>query len=158
MNNNPANTNHPPPRRHRGSVSLRAGFSMLEVFVACTLLSSVLAVSTPLIVRHGRLLKAQRNYRLALDELSNQLERLRALPPAEMRSAAASVAPSEFAKAKLPGVKLRAELEAFDLGQRLTISATWNEVERERAPLSLAAWVFAEARAAAVDSAGEESP
>lgn len=158
MNKNPINLNRPPQRRPRGSFSLRAGFSMLEVFVACTLLSSVLAVSTPLIVRHGRLLKAQRNYRLALDELANQLERLRALPPAELGSAAASVAPSEFGKAKLPGVKLRAELQAFDLGQRLTVSATWSEVERERAPLSLAAWVFPEARAAAVDAAGEEMP
>lgn len=158
MNINPINMNRPPPCGPRGSFRLRAGFSMLEVFVACTLLSSVLAVSTPLIVRHGRLLKAQRTYRLALDELSNQLERLRALPPAELRSAAASVAPSEFAKAKLPGVTLRAELEAFDLGQRLTVFATWSEVERERAPLSLAAWVFAEPPAAAADVAEEETP
>ena len=62
----------------------RRGTSALEVLVSFILLGGVLAISTPLVVTHGRLLKAQRNYRMALDELSNQLDRLSALPSAEL--------------------------------------------------------------------------
>ena len=143
-----------PPRMH----GKRGAASVLEVFIACTLLSTVLGVSTPLIVKHGRLLKAQRDYRLALDELSNQLERLRALPPNDLREAAANVAPSEFARASLPGVTLRSQVETFDFGQRLTLFATWQEIEKDRAPLTLTIWIFAEQGNRGAASATEESP
>ena len=61
--------------RHDGNS--RRGFSMFDLFVAFTLLVAAMSMVAPLVVRHGQLLKSQRNYRLALDELSNQLERLR---------------------------------------------------------------------------------
>ena len=51
----------------------------MEMLVAFTLLTSVLALSAPLVVRHGRVLVTARHYRLALEELSNQMERLTAL-------------------------------------------------------------------------------
>jgi len=72
------------------------GTSALEVIVAFTLLSSVLAFSTPLVVRHGRLLTSQRDYRLALDELSNELERLTALSNEQLPAAVEQLTPSDF--------------------------------------------------------------
>jgi len=67
---------------NRSICGRRAGATSLEAMMGLTLLSAVLTFATPLIVRHGRLVTAQRNYRLALDEVSNQLERLRVLPGA----------------------------------------------------------------------------
>lgn len=141
-----------------GGVGRRTGTSSLEVLVACTLLSSVLAVSTPLVVKHGQLLKAQRDYRVALDELSNQLEQLQSLPDPRFDEAIAKIAPSDFAIARLPGLKLRAEVATVDTGQRLTLFANWKEIGRDRAPLTLAAWRFSDAEKLDRAAAPETSP
>lgn len=119
-----------------------AGTTSLEALVAFGLLSTVLALSTPLVVQHRRLLTAQRDYRLALDELSNQLERLTALPGSDLAPALDKLKPSGFAAAKLPGAELRGELAAADVGQRLTLRLSWDEPGRKAAPVVMAAWVF----------------
>lgn len=126
----------PPPRR-----SQRSGLSSLEVIVSLTLLTSVLALSTPLIVAHGRLLKAQRNYRLALDELSNQFDRMSALPAADLPRAMDEIAPSALASERLPGAVLRGQLAETDLGRRLTLEIWWDEPNRQAAPVRMTAWV-----------------
>jgi len=119
----------------------RSATTSLEVIVALTLLCGLLSFSTPLVVKHGRLLQAQRNYRLALDELSNQLERLSALPETELEDAVKQLAPSPFATAHLPGAELRGQLDSIDIGRRLTLRLSWDESERRKAPVALAAWL-----------------
>jgi hypothetical protein len=119
-----------------------SGISILEVLVSFTLLTSVLALSTPLVLRHGRVLVTARHYRLAFEELTNQLERLSALPEQEVRSAVESLAPSEFASAHLPGVELKGKLEPAEIGQRLTLEIVWDEPQRREAPLKMTAWLF----------------
>jgi hypothetical protein len=136
----------------------RPGTSTLEVIVAFTLLSGVLGALAPLVVKHRRLLTAQRDYRLALDEVSNQLERLTALPEGEISAALQSLKPSEFAVAKLPGAALRGELESIDYGQRLRLELTWDEPQRRGAPVSLAAWIVPQADIRAGARARSESP
>jgi hypothetical protein len=126
----------------------RRGASILEVLVACTLLSAVLSVATPLVIRHNRLLTAHHEYQMALDEVSNQLERLTALPAAELPPALEQLAPSELAAAHLNGAKLTGELEAAGQGQRLTLHLIWDEPQRKSAPVSLAAWIYRRADAA----------
>lgn len=127
---------------HKPTFARRAGASNLEVLVAFSLLSTVLAVATPLVIRHNRLLTAHRDYQLALDEVSNQLERLSALPPGELPEAIEKLTPSEFAAGHLPGAQLTGELAAADPGQRLTLRLTWDEPQRKVAPVTLAAWIF----------------
>jgi hypothetical protein len=117
--------------------------SSIEVFVGLTLLTTVLSLSAPLVVRHGRMLIGHRHYRIALDELTNQLDRLTALPVDEVPAAIQQLSPSEFAAARLPGVKLQSRLESADIGQRVILTITWDEPERRKAPISLAAWIIA---------------
>jgi hypothetical protein len=133
--------------RSRLSIRLRqcAGFSSLEVVVAFSLLTSVLALATPLIVAHGRLLSAQRDYRVALAEVSNQLERLSVLPASELAASIENLTPSSFAQQRLPGAKLRGELKSTDLGQRVALELTWDENNRHAAPVRLTAYVSEEA-------------
>ena len=114
---------------------------MLEVLVSLTLLMSVLSVSTPLIVRHGRLMTSQRQYRIGLDEVSNQLERLSALNEAELGRAIDVLTPSDFIAQRLPGAKLQGQLDATDLGRRLTVRLTWDGVQRGAATIAMAAWI-----------------
>ena len=88
----------------------------LDLLVAFTLLVTVISVATPLVVRHGRLLKSHRNYRLALDELSNQLDRLTALPLDELPGAIEQLTPSPFLTERLPGARLSGELQPVESG------------------------------------------
>jgi hypothetical protein len=110
--------------------------------VALTLLVATMSVATPLLVRYGRVVASHRLYRLALDELSNQLERLRALPVEDLPGAIERLAPSSFIKERLPGAELKGRLQPEEEGVQVTLVLSWNEGQRHRAPLSLAAWVF----------------
>ena len=124
-----------------GQALARRGTTSLEVMVAFTLLSGVMAFAVPLVVAHGRLLKAQRNYRIALDELSNQLDRAVILPAAELPAAIEKLSPSAHAAQRLPGARLRGELAESQLGRRLTLEITWDEPNRHSAPIRLTGWI-----------------
>jgi hypothetical protein len=124
--------------------SRRAGTSSLEVLMAFTLLSSVLAFSGPMIVRHNRLLRAQRDYRLALDELSNQIDRVLAIPRDEQAAAVDALGVSEATAERLPGSEIHGRIAASDEGSRLTVELTWDEPNRQAAPVRLTAWLSAE--------------
>jgi len=134
----------PDPFPRGARATRRRGTSSFEVLVSFTLLSSVLAFATPLVVRHGRLMAGQRHYRLALDELSNQIERLSAMPADQLSAAVENLAPSEFAAEHLPGAELSGELAAQELGRRLTLRLKWDEPQRKSAPLRLTAWIASE--------------
>jgi hypothetical protein len=110
--------------------------------VAFTLLSSVLACSTPLIVRHQRLVTGQREYRLALDEATNQLDRLSILKQDELAAAIERLEPSDFLVAHLSGAKLHGQIQAADLGQRVTISISWGDEQRQAPPITLTSWIL----------------
>jgi hypothetical protein len=101
---------------------------------------SVLSVSLPLIVRHGHLLTAQQHYRLALDELSNQLDRLTGMPAEDVPQALKQLSVSPFTAARLVGAKLNAELKPAEIGQGFTIRLTWNESQEQSATMS--GWVL----------------
>jgi len=119
----------------------RSGSTALEALVAFTLLSAALTFATPLVVQHSRLLKAQRNYRLALDEVSNQIDRLSLLPADELSNALSQLKPSELIAAKLPGAELRGKLDDSDIGRRLTLRLSW-QAQGSPTKVSLATWVL----------------
>jgi hypothetical protein len=142
--------------RHSKRTKLpRRGATTVEALVAFTLLTTILSVFVPLVARHGRLLVAQREYRLALDELSNQLERLSALPRQELPGALDQLQPSEYAASRLHGAELRGEIVPADLGQRLTLRLAWGEHKTAAAPVTLAAWIFP--RPSAIDALSREN-
>jgi hypothetical protein len=129
----------------------RRGASSLEVIVAFTLLSSVLALAVPLIVAHNRLLIAQRHYRVAMAEISNKMERLSLLSAAELPTAVEKLTPSEFAVERLPGAMLRGEFSESQFGQRVSLELTWDETNRQAAPVRLTTWL------APAESASQEA-
>lgn len=136
----------------------RSGTSSLDLLVSFTLLVTVISVSSPLIVRHGRLLKSHRDYRIALDELSNQLDRITALPADDLPNAIRQISPSTFLTERLPGAKLAGDLQPTEFGPRVTLTLSWNEPDRTSAPVSLAGWVAASAPQPDSESAEANSP
>lgn len=119
----------------------RDGTTLIELLVAFTLLTALLGAALPLIVRHQQLLASARTYRLALDELSNQLETLAALDSEQLPAALEALAPPPFATERLPGAELNAVLDDAGDQPRLTLSLTWDEPGRRDKPLTLVAWL-----------------
>lgn len=120
----------------------RAGAGTLDVLVAFTLLTTTLAVATPLVVRHGRLLKSQRDYRFALDELSNQMERLTTLPADKLPTALERLAPSPLLAKRLAAAKLVGDLQPAENGTRLVLTLVWGNAPNTGPLVSMAGWVF----------------
>ena len=69
----------------RGKTIPRAGTTITELLVACTIVGTLLTTTVPVLVRTGRLSRELSRHRLALDELSNQLDRLTLLPLDELK-------------------------------------------------------------------------
>lgn len=126
----------------RSSVS-RRGITLFELLVAFSILGVVIPVSAGLVVRNGRLLVSARNQRIAIDELTNQLERLRSLPDAATAAFGAGPVPSAFAAAHLPGVALTLTSDPPGAGQmrRVELAIEWDEPGRRGHPLRLAGWI-----------------
>src|SRR3954462_11818418 len=95
----------------------RSATTMLEVIVSLSLLMSALSLSLPLVLKHGHLLIEQRNYRLALEELSNHLDRLAGTSPSDLPGSLQQLAVSPFTSERLHDAKLTADLKAADVGQ-----------------------------------------
>ncbi len=131
---------HPGPRETLPR--LRGAVISVEVLVAFTLLTTLMAVAVPLVVRHGRLLVAARHYRLAVDELSNQLERLTSLPVDQVAAELGNLTPTDFTASHLPGAELNGQWQPADVGGRVVLHIVWDDRPRRAAPLSMAAWVF----------------
>lgn len=134
------------------------GTSSLEAIMAFTLLGSVLAASTPLIVRHKQLIASQREYRLALDEVSNQMERLSVQPHEGLATAVQRIRPSDFVVARLPHVKLSAKVGRADNAQHVQLTITWGDEQQPARAITLASWFFQEQDSASPPADRRVSP
>ena len=136
----------------------RRGTTTIELLVSFTLLTTVLGAALPLVVRHGRILNSARQYRMALDELSNQAERIIALDHDAAIKTLDELQPSPFAAEHLPGATLTAVLASSEGVERVTLSLSWDEPGRRAAPVSLVTWLPRDAAAAeATEAATEEA-
>lgn len=140
-----------------GKSKTRRGTTTIELLVSFTLLSTVLGAALPLVVRHGRILHSARQYRVALDELSNQAERIGALSHDDAIDSIDELEPSPFAAERLPDAKLTAEVASSDGFERVTLSLSWNEPGRQAAPVSLVAWLPRDVDSSA-ETSEEETP
>jgi hypothetical protein len=136
----------------------RRGTGMLDLLISFTLLLTVISASTPLIVRHGRMLKAQREYRLALEEVTNQLDRLTALPFDDLPQAVKQLSPSMFIAERLAHPQLTGELKPAQFGTRITLRLSWHGADHIEAPIALAAWAFPKRSQPAKATAEELQP
>jgi hypothetical protein len=136
----------------------RRGSTLVELLVAFLLIMTTLGVSAPLVVRHERLLVDADHYRIALDELTNQLERLRAMPASLIGAALEQLKPSELTAQRLAGAKLAGNVESGDSGRRVKLQLSWDEPERRAFPAELVAWLPAENSVGTEASAARSQP
>jgi type II secretory pathway pseudopilin PulG len=118
------------------------GTTIIEIVVACTVLGSLMLFIGPATVRHGRLQRLLRQERIAMDEISNQLDRLTRLRLDQIQQELAKLAPSEFARTGLPNPRLSGTLQGSEEGYRLALEISWNTPGRYVVPLTIATWVY----------------
>lgn len=120
----------------------RRGTSLIEFVVACSLLGSLMLFVVPSAIRIGQLQRVVRQDRIAMDEVTNQLDRLAQLPLSQIKQEMARLAPSEFAEAGLPNPTLNGTLRDSEEGYRLALEISWDSPGRSVAPLTMATWVY----------------
>ena len=120
----------------------RRGTTITELVVACTLLGSLMLFIVPSAIRIGRLQQAIRHDRIAMDEVTNQLERLTQLPLDQLQQEIDTLTPSEFAVSGLPRPRLSGTLQDSQDGHQLTLEISWDSPGRSVAPLRMATWIY----------------
>lgn len=108
--------------------------------MAAALLVTILSVVTPLAVRSGRVRQDTRRYLLAVDELSNQLDRLTALDRQHLPAALQRLAPSPCARRVLPSPELSGEMMSDEDGRRVVLRLSWDRCG-DALPLTLVGWL-----------------
>jgi hypothetical protein len=121
----------------------RRGVSLIETTVALGLLITVMSVTASLAVRNQRLLADNRAYRLAVDELSNRLDLLVALPAEEAATAIEALNDEELT-GPLAGATLEGAIESEDFGRRVSLKLTWPATVKRRPDIALSAWSYVE--------------
>lgn len=118
----------------------RRGVSITEVLIAATLVVSTIGLFAPMSVRIGRVWQSTRQYRLAFNELANQMELLTSLGVARCEAALPSLTLSSKIADALPGSQLNGEMVSDEDGTRLILSLNWDRGSKSE-PLSLVGWI-----------------
>ena len=137
----------------------RRGSTLSEVIVAAVLLLAGIGILVRGTVGAKQLWQDTQHYQLALDELSNQLERIVALEPNKRHVAIDSLEPSAMLKHLIPSARLAIETHNDEDGQRLVISVH-SEGDGRLPKISLVGWLPAETppdtQNATASSAGDQ--
>jgi hypothetical protein len=118
---------------------IRQGLTVTEVVVAAALVVSLIGLLAPMSVRIGRVWQSTRQYRLAFNELANQMERLTSLRPTDCEAALLSLTLPTLVAEALPGSKLLGEVIRDQDGTRLELSLNWERGANSE-PVSLIGW------------------
>jgi hypothetical protein len=132
-----------------------AGISALEVIVAMTLLTTALSVGTQVVVRARRVMDDHRDYRLALDEVSNVLDGLTVLPSEELEEQLDALSVGSHITTHLDNPSLTGETEENDVGTRITLQLTWGPNHQAPKKVTLSGWQIAGAQASPSDATAE---
>ena len=126
MRHSPTNRNLRPTASARLSAD-RSGAFMLELVVGAVLLGVFLGTAGPMLRWIHETKRTNDRHLVAMQELSTQMEKLAALPPAELSSQALqSLVVSEATQSLLPDSQLTASSTPDgEFMQRVTLTLSW---------------------------------
>ena len=123
-----------------------SGFTILELSLALTILFAAAFLLTQFLVASQHQRRAGDQRRLALEELSNRMERVLAAKWDEVNAAAIEKqALSPLVQEKLPDAKLTAlvtDEPGPPIGKQIRLEISWEQGEGRGAPLGLTAWRY----------------
>ena len=122
--------------------ALRQGIITFELLVSAGLIVCMIGVLAPLTVRTSRMINDGRQVRMAVSELSNQIDFLTRFERERLLEELETLNPSEEVRQALPNAKLAGEVKSDSDGSRLILTIDWDRPVKGN-PLSLVAWIDA---------------
>jgi hypothetical protein len=116
------------------------GSAVIELIVAATLLITGLSLLGTVAFRTGKLWQDTRHYQLAINELTNQLERLTSLDESEIDEQLGELTVSTAVENVLPFAKLSGRKLIDDNGTRVVLEIEWDRLSKAE-PLTLVGWL-----------------
>jgi len=118
----------------------RSGLTMTEIIVSAVLLMTVMSFVGSICFRVNLIWSDVNHNRVAINELSNQLEVLTLLKPDQVAVAIESLEPSQACSGALKSPALTGEIIKDELGSRVILRLNW-ERPVESLPVELSGWV-----------------
>ena len=118
----------------------RRGFTLIESVVAASLLLVVMTFVSSLVFRIDEVWKDVGHKRIAMNELSNQLEVLSLLRQDQVVDAIATMEPSIETTRTLTGAQLTGELIDDQWGSRIVLHVDWQRKHPGK-PITMSAWL-----------------
>ena len=123
---------------------MRSGISMLELIASAAVLTLVMSMVTGMCYRISTIWKDVGHHRVALTELSNQLDRLTLMEVDEVRQELDSLGATTTCGRTLSDPQLTGELVETELGTQINLKLNWTRLN-PGAPVQLSGWIVREA-------------
>ena len=118
----------------------RRGLTSIEVLASVAILLATVSVVTTLVFKCGMIWKDVSQRRVAVAELSSQLEELTLLDKDSATEKIEELEPSMICSERLPEAKLTGTLSEDNLGIRIQLSLSWKR-SVESKPIILSGWL-----------------
>ncbi|WP_153557229.1 hypothetical protein [Roseimaritima sediminicola] len=128
------------PKRVVRTARCRRGLSIIEAVVAASMLVTLMGLFATTAYRVDHLWRDISRQRMALAELSNQLETITLLPPEEARQRVASLQVSPLAAEVLEEPVLTGEVLSDSGTQRVQLRLSWQR-KQDRITMRMAGWL-----------------
>jgi len=109
----------------RNQRNCRSGFTISEVIVSTVLLMTIMSLVGAVCHRVNLIWFDVNHHRVAVSELSNQLEELTTMTHDQAAVAVKSIEPSESCRQALPAPQLSGEIFEDQLGTRVLLKINW---------------------------------
>ena len=126
--------------KRRPTLKPRAGFTMIEAVVSAGLLMVVMSFVVQMTFRIDGVWSDTTHHRIAIQELSNQLDRLTRLSPDEIQEELEQLEPSDAIRGTLHGAMISGVLINDEFGQRVGLQLNWDKRHASR-PMEMSAWL-----------------
>lgn len=119
----------------------RRGLVAMEMLVAIVVLCATVTVVTGLLFKCGMIWRDVSQYRVAVHELSAQLEELTLMDANSVTERIDQLKPSAVSAERLPDAKLSGLLVRDSLGTRVELSINWKRMVESK-PVVLCGWLI----------------
>ena len=123
-----------------GKSDFRRGLSLIELIVAAVVMVVVMNLVTTLCFRISLVWRDIGHHRVAVAELSNQLDRLTRMNSQQVLDAMKTLKPSELCERTLPEPQLSGELVQSEIGQQINLRLDWKR-RHPGQPVELVGWI-----------------
>ena len=121
-------------------MTCRRGVTMIELVVAAVVMAVIMSLVTTLCFRISCIWQDTGHRRVAVAELSNQLDRLTQMSPELVLDALETLQPSDLSKRTLRDPQLEGELFQSEMGHRIHLQLNWSR-RHPGQPVELVGWI-----------------